>query len=155
MKFEEESNLFIKLCLECDVEFLLIGGAAVNFYGYKRHSADIDFWVKPNRENFQKIKNVFQELGYSITEFPKSVMEGKENISVKVSPNQEIEIISRFNPNKTFDQAYLDASEMLISGMTVKKMKVISLNDLISAKAKSKRTKDMLDIIELTRIHNL
>jgi predicted nucleotidyltransferase len=155
MKFEKESNRFVELCLENKVEFLLVGGAAVNFYGYKRHSADIDFWVKPSKDNFDKILIVLQELGYGTQSLPREVIEGKRNISIKISPEQEIEMITQFNPNKTFDEAYAEANEMNIGGNSVKKMKVINLNALITSKAKSRRTKDMLDIIELKRIHKL
>lgn len=155
MIFEDEANQFIRLCLKKEADFLLVGGAAVNFYGYKRHSADIDFWVKPNKENFNKIVKVLQDLGYSIDELPEKVTQGEQNISIKISPNQEIEIITKFNPNKSFDACLSESSEMKVKDLSFKKMKVIGLNDLISRKAKSKRTKDMLDIIELKRIHKL
>lgn len=155
MKFEKESNRFVELCLENKVEFLLVGGAAVNFYGYKRHSADIDFWVKPSKENFAKILIVLQKLGYGTQSIPKEVIDGKRNISIKISPEQEIEMITQFNPNKTFDEAYTKANEMKVGGNSIKKMKVINLEDLITSKAKSRRTKDMLDIIELKRLHKL
>ena len=42
-----EANLFVELCLKHNEELILVGGAAVNFYGYIRHSADIDRF--PNR----------------------------------------------------------------------------------------------------------
>ena len=80
MKFEKESNRFVELCIENKVKFLLVGGAAVNFYGYKRYSADIDFWIKPTKENFDKILIVLQKLGYGIQQLPKKVIEGKMNI---------------------------------------------------------------------------
>lgn len=155
MKFEKESNRFVELCLENKVEFLLVGGAAVNFYGYKRHSADIVFWVKSTKENFDKILIVLQKLGYGTQSLPKGVIKGKRNISIKISPEQEIEMITQFNPNKTFDEAYAEANEVNVGVNSVKKMKVINLDDLITSKAKSRRTKDMLDIIELKRIHKL
>lgn len=30
------------------VEFIAVGGVAVNHHGYSRASNDIDFWYKPN-----------------------------------------------------------------------------------------------------------
>jgi len=70
MMFEETTKQFDKLCLKYHVKFLLVGGEAVNFYGYKRHSADVDFRINPIPENFKKIISVFQDLGYSISELP-------------------------------------------------------------------------------------
>ncbi|MEQ8910491.1 MAG: nucleotidyltransferase [Vicingaceae bacterium] len=155
MKFEEEANRFVELCLKQSVEILLVGGAAVNFYGYKRHSADIDFWINPTEENFNKLLTVFENLGYAIENLPEKVKQGKQNISIKISPEQEIEIITNFNPNKTFNEAYKEANEYKIGKANIKKMKVIHLNDLIASKSKSRRTKDMLDIVELKRLHKL
>jgi len=39
----------IESLLKCQVEFLLIGGYAVNYYGYGRYTGDIDFWLRPRR----------------------------------------------------------------------------------------------------------
>ena len=30
-------------------ECLMVGGGAVNFHGYQRHSADVDFWIETTR----------------------------------------------------------------------------------------------------------
>ena len=46
-------NVIEKL-MDCKVEFLLIGGYAVNYYGYGRYTGDIDFWLRPGEVN--KIK---------------------------------------------------------------------------------------------------
>ena len=50
MKFLEP--LFKEVILELlqsKVSFLLIGGYAVNYYGYGRFTGDIDFWIKPGQ----------------------------------------------------------------------------------------------------------
>ena len=41
----------IEKLLENSVEFLLIGGYAVNYHGYGRYTGDMDFWLKPTEEN--------------------------------------------------------------------------------------------------------
>ena len=38
---------FIELLNSEKVRYLLLGGYAVNFHGYHRFTADIDFWVSP------------------------------------------------------------------------------------------------------------
>lgn len=38
---------------------LMVGGGAVNFYGYQRHSADVGFWIEVSLQNLLKIKNCF------------------------------------------------------------------------------------------------
>jgi hypothetical protein len=32
---------------------ILVGGGAVNFHGFQRHSADIDFWIDVSEENLR------------------------------------------------------------------------------------------------------
>ena len=41
------------------VRMLLVGGGAVNFHGYQRHSADVDFWVDATPRNFGRLLTVF------------------------------------------------------------------------------------------------
>ncbi|MCB0802575.1 MAG: hypothetical protein HND54_00690 [Bacteroidetes bacterium] len=92
--------------------------------------------IQANKQLF-----VLQKLGYTITELPIEVIQSKQNISIKISPEHEIEIITRFNPNKTFDEAFSESNIMQVKGMLFKKMKVKSLNDQITSKAKSKNDK--------------
>ncbi len=54
-------NVINKL-LEANVEFLLIGGYAVNYYGYGRYTGDIDFWLNPTNENKNNFLNALTAL---------------------------------------------------------------------------------------------
>lgn len=47
----------------------MVGGGAVNFHGYQRHSADIDFWIETTQENFNKLVRVFNEMGLKLMIF--------------------------------------------------------------------------------------
>ena len=44
------------------VEYLLIGGYAVSYYGYPRATADIDIWIAINPDNAEKIVGVIKEF---------------------------------------------------------------------------------------------
>ncbi len=46
MKWEESIDNFLKLANKYNVRMIMVGGGAVNFYGYQRHSADVDFWIE-------------------------------------------------------------------------------------------------------------
>ena len=48
------------------VRMLMVGGAAVNFHGYQRHSVDVDFWIDTSSENFENLITVFREMDYDI-----------------------------------------------------------------------------------------
>lgn len=154
--WSENIDYFLRLANKHQVRMLLIGGGAVNFHGYQRHSADVDFWLDMNRENLQKLLTVFQEMNYDIIDFPDSVKKQQKNISIKFSPaDLNVELITNFNINKSFEEAYKDSETAEIDGEKVIRYQVISLEDLITSKIKSGRNKDLLDILELKRKNNL
>lgn len=49
-----------------DVDFVLIGGHAVVFYGVRRTTADIDILVRPTLENGERILKAFKSLKLEI-----------------------------------------------------------------------------------------
>lgn len=147
---------FLRLADRHGVRMLMVGGGAVNYYGYRRHSADVDFWLETSPENLQRLLHTLKEMGYATKDFPEPVKKQKQNISLKFSPaDLDVELITRFNVNKTFEEAFQQAKKVKIDEVYVYKYYVLSLEDLISAKVKSGRPKDLLDIIELKRIHNM
>ena len=151
--WKENIDTFLKLANKHKVRMLLVGGGAVNFYGFQRHSADVDFWIDTKKDNLNRLLEVFNEMGYEITDFPESVKDQKQNISVKFSPaDLDLELITKFSVNKSFDQAYKDSTVVTIEGSKLMKWNVLSVDDLITSKIKSGRTKDLLDIEELKKI---
>ena len=150
-----DSNIltFLELCNKHDVRMLMVGGGAVNFHGYQRHSADVDFWLETTNENLLKLIRVLNEMGYEVNNFPESVKNQEQNISMKFSPTSiAIELITRFSVNRSFDQAYNEAEIAQVEGYPLLKWNVLNFDDLITSKIKSSRAKDLLDIQELKRL---
>jgi len=155
-KWKEDINSFISLADKYGVRMLLVGGGAVNFHGYQRHSADVDFWIDTSSANLDKLINVFNEMGYSIESFPDNVIKQEQNISVKFSPSDlNLELITRFSISKSFAEAYTDSVLATVNDKNVFKWNVLSFEDLIDSKIRASRNKDLLDVQELKRIHNL
>lgn len=155
--WKDNIDNFLRLVNKHQVRLLMVGGGAVNFHGYQRHSADVDFWIDTTEENLKKLLKVFNEMGYEIADFPQSVKDQEQNISVKLSPaDLNIELITRFSVNKSFDQAFEDSVVAKIEGETeyfeVITWNVLSLEDLITSKIKAGRPKDLLDIQQLKLI---
>ena len=46
---------FLRYLEEAEVEYLLIGGYAVGYYGYPRTTADMDIWVAVSPANAEKL----------------------------------------------------------------------------------------------------
>jgi len=47
------------------VRYLVVGGVAVNIYGYIRMTVDLDIMVDLSEENLSKIITIMEKLGYS------------------------------------------------------------------------------------------
>jgi len=158
MEFEgwdNELKDFILLSTKHEVKMLMVGGGAVNFHGYQRHSSDLDFWIDLSELNLNRLIKVFQEMGYDINDFPSSVKNAEQNISLKFSPTSlNIELITSFNINKQFEAAFQESIPVQIGENKLFKWNVISYDDLITSKIKAARPKDLLDIQELERRKN-
>ena len=153
-KWEENISLFIFIANKHKVRMLMVGGGAVNFHGYQRHSADVDFWIETTEENFKKLVAVFNEMGYEIDDFPENVKKQEQNISVKFSPaDLDLELITKFSVNKTFAEAFESSEEVQVNDNLFLKWNVLSLEDLITSKIKANRPKDLLDIQQLREIN--
>ena len=152
--WEENINQFIIVANKHNVRMLMVGGGAVYFHGYQRHSADVDFWIETSDANFENLIKVFKEMGYEIDDFPEKVKKQEQNISIKFSPvDLDLELITNFSVNKTFDEAFHDSETVIVNNNPFLRWSVLSLEDLITSKIKANRPKDLLDIQQLRQIN--
>lgn len=155
-QWKKDIDSFLILAKKYNVRMLMVGGAAVNFHGYQRHSADVDFWIDPQLENFSKLIKVFVEMEYDLADFPEEVKSGMQNISIKFSPHDlNLDLITNFSVNKSFDQAYEESTHASMEDERDISWRVLSLDDLIVSKTKSGRPKDLSDIQQLKKINKL
>lgn len=154
MKWGDNIETFIKLANKHQVRMLLVGGGAVNFHGYQRHSADVDFWIDTDKNNMNNLVKVFQEMGYEIDKFPDAVMNKMQNISLKFSPyDLDLELITCFSIDKSFEEAYNESDKDFIRGEKLLRWNILNYDDLINSKLKSSRPKDLLDVQQLQQKH--
>lgn len=130
---------------------LLVGGGAVNFHGYQRHSADIDFWIEPDPQNFDRLVATLRSIDLEIDHLPERVIRQEQNISVKISPDLDIELITRFDPGCTFPEAWSRAETTELIGQPVTRHRVLGYDDPVKSKLRAARPKDLLDVQELKR----
>jgi hypothetical protein len=94
-------------------------------------------------------------MGYEIDDFPEAVKNQEQNISIKFSPlDLNLELITNFSVNKSFEEAYNDSDKVVINDKTFLRWNVLSYDDLIISKIKANRPKDLLDIQQLQEIKN-
>jgi hypothetical protein len=64
MVLDKDFKEFIELLNVHKVEYLVIGGYAVNHHGYPRYTKDIDFWIWLARENIDRLLQAIQAFGF-------------------------------------------------------------------------------------------
>jgi len=59
--FDRFLALFSELHRE-NVDYVLVGGVAVNLYGVLRNTQDIDLFIRPERDNVERLKRALHRL---------------------------------------------------------------------------------------------
>lgn len=137
----------IKAFNASSVRYMVIGGFAVNFYGYNRTTGDLDLWVSNDESNLNRLADVFDRLSYDFSEEARNEL--KQNNIVSFSEGDyTVELLTRINISKevNFDEALEKAETRTINETEIK---VISFHDLKNEKARSKRYKDLDDLSKL------
>lgn len=135
------------------VEYLLIGGHAVNYHGYIRVTADMDIWINADESNFQNLLQALLQLGYEEEKCIEAINYFKVNHLIKMpKENDLVEFLDSFMLNIDFKKAYSDREIANIEGLEIN---VIGYSDLIESKSKSTRFKDLNDVKELKEIRKM
>ncbi|WP_245882414.1 nucleotidyltransferase [Spirosoma oryzae] len=144
------------------VEYLIIGGTAVSFYGEYRMSrlangqvtqtADYDFWYNPNLGNYYRLLSAVEELGKDVTRYRDETPDPKKDV-FKFEFEEENYTID-FLPHIMVPISFREALERRT---TVERDGIVAyfigLEDLINDKQALGRQKDF-DDIENLRKHN-
>lgn len=138
---------FLKLLHGARVEYLLIGGYAVGYYGYPRATMDMDVWIAVHPDNAAKMTEVMRRFGVPAEVVPPELFlrEG-EMVRVGVAPVR-LEILTKIS-GVTFRDCWRRRRRVRIDGIAVN---LIGLADLRRNKRASGRNKDLDDLLHLPR----
>jgi predicted nucleotidyltransferase len=125
------------------VEYLLIGGYAVNYYGYARSTGDMDIWVRRSPENAVNISRALQAFGFSDA-YPELFTLPDQLIRIGVPPLR-VEILTSIS-GVQFDECYENRERVEIDGT---ELPLIQLEDLKRNKRATGRLKDLADLEQL------
>lgn len=136
---------FLKLLNAHQVEYLLIGGYAVGYYGYPRATADMDIWIAANTANADRIVAVLKEFGFNPAELsPQLFLKEWQVVRLGVPPVR-IEIATTIS-GVNFSECYEQRIEDELDGV---KVNLISLKHLKLNKEASGRHQDLADLENL------
>ena len=138
---------FLTCLNEAGVDYLIVGGHAVAYYGYVRPTRDMDVWVAVSPENAQRlVRAVTSFFGVELAGLAKEWFLDTENITRFGAVPNLIEILPKISGGE-FSQAY---SRRVTAEIDGQKAHLISLPDLLANKRASARPKDLADLHELS-----
>jgi predicted nucleotidyltransferase len=159
---QEVQPYLVKVCTilnSHNVEYLVVGGAAVSYYGHNRKSGiveynadlkvDLDFWYNPTIENFQKIIKALDDLDVDTAELKNIVFDRKRTFLKIPHKDFHTDFLPIMEGLHSFQASKEKAETIDIGGVAVK---VLSFDDLILNKRTVNRETDRSDIDELNKI---
>lgn len=149
----EEMLLLIKTFEECQVKYLVVGGFAVNRYGYKRTTGDFDIFLKDTRDNRQNLIKALAMMGYGefnvLMDVP--IIAGYCEIVMNEGIYADLMTDMPGLEQQKFDEYFEMATVDKMEGYVIR---YLHYNHLLKNKEATGRTKDLLDIEALKRINS-
>lgn len=130
------------------VEYAVVGGVAVNAYGYARATNDLDIFIRPTEENAKAAYEAMVSLGIPMEGVePNDLLDEEEN--VRFGPAEDhVDILPSIG-EMPFEQVWRNRVETDVEGLPVP---FISKADLIENKRQVGRLRDLADAEELALI---
>ena len=127
------------------VEYLLVGGYAVGYYGYPRATGDLDIWVALTPANAAGLARVLRRFGFSAKTASASLFL-RENALVRIGvPPLRIDLLTSVTGIE-FAECYARRTQTLLDGVEVS---IVSLDHLRTNKRAIARAKDLDDLDHL------
>lgn len=136
---------FIELLNSEGVRYLLLGGYAVNYYGYHRFTGDIDFWIATDLDNARRVSGALQRFGFSAAAVKPETFTEPGKVHMFGHPPVRVDWLTAPS-GVTFEECYVRRLDIILEGVPEP---LISLAALRANKLASGRDKDRADLKQL------
>jgi predicted nucleotidyltransferase len=136
---------FLKLLNSAGVRYLLLGGYAVNYYGYHRATEDIDVWIQVAPENAKRVSRALQQFGFAPQSVPPELFEQRGKIFMFGRKPWRVDLLTNAS-GVDFEDCWERRVVTELGGVQVS---LIGLEDLKANKRASGRDKDIGDLANL------
>jgi hypothetical protein len=145
---------FLRCAQQNNLRYLLIGGYAVNYYGYVRNTDDMDIWLAPNNENKKAFIDTLLCMHYSAEEI--TPLHDKDFTTYFMgsigTEEAKIDVITIVHYAISYDEAEMQKQVFEIEPGVL--LNVVPYSILKDMKLRSSREKDLFDIARLEEIIN-
>jgi len=147
MPLSKDLREFIECLNSNKVEYLIVGALAVSWHGFPRYSGDIDFLVRPTKENAQMVLGAIAQFGLgSLAISAADLTSPGTVIQLGREPNR-IDLLTSVT-GVTFDEAWEGRCPGELDGVAVS---FIGRADLLRNKEATGRSKDLIFVAELMK----
>lgn len=148
------SNLYyedeIKALNDSKIDYLIIGGIAVNLYGLFRMTQDLDVMINISEETLEQFKKLMENIGYE-TRVP--IEKQKNVVAIAfINKKEEYKRIDVFIKNPIDFKKAFKRRKIMKLGKT--KASCVSLDDLFKLKEMAGRDRDLIDVGYLRKFKN-
>lgn len=140
--FPPDFKEFLQLLHSHQVEYLLVGGYAVGYYGNPRATGDLDIWIAADPVNARRMVAVFQEFGFSKDSVTADLFEHPSQVVRFGVPPLRLDITTAIS-GVEFAECF---SHRVLHVIDAVEVSFISRDDLKLNKKASGRTKDLADL---------
>jgi hypothetical protein len=145
---EDDFRDFIELLNKHSVAYMVVGGLAVNSYGYSRNTGDMDVWIKNTEANAMKMVEVIKDFGFGSMDLSIDDFVSADQVVQLGFPPVRIDIMQTLS-GVDFDEAYKMKSIVNDDEVSIN---FIGINELIANKEVTGRYKDLADAEALRKI---
>lgn len=148
---EEIINIW-KIFEDKNVKYIIIGGFAVNIYGYTRNTGDLDILIEDTQENRKNLREAFIEIGIGDFESIETMefIPGWTDFTLFFGLRLDVMTSIKGLENTPFQELLDKATKVIMGNVAVN---FIDYGNLVKAKKASNRLKDQLDLEELNKIN--
>ena len=155
MSFDKESPemlLLLQSFEKRDVKYIIVGGFAVNRYGYNRTTGDLDIYLKDSKENRANLIIALADMGYGQFDMLMDMPIIAGYCEVMMDDGMYADLMTDIPglEKENFDEYFEMATVDIVDGSP---LRFLHYNHLIDNKRATGRPKDQLDILELNRIN--
>lgn len=151
--FLEKYQQIFSLLIQNEVDFIVVGGYAVIYYGYHRTTGDLDIWLKPDNQNKKKFILALEKLDFekeSINQVDRMDFTRPILLNIGEAP-EKVELMT-FVSGLTYEEAN---EKKIITQSEKLDIPFLSLDHLIISKMSAGRLQDLADIEKLQKVIQL
>jgi hypothetical protein len=147
-KLQSDLREFIALLNAHNVEYMVVGGHAVAFHGYPRFTGDIDFFLRPTRDNASRVIDALHAFGFASLMLEPEDLTAPERVVQLGRPPDRIDLLTSISGVK-FEDAW---SARVAGELDEQPVYFLGWDALVENKRACDREKDRLDLKTLLAI---